>query len=184
MFGLSGIGLKIAIVAIIIATISAGIGGFWLYQKSIINGLNDKITEQGKTITKLQEKNASLILDKQKLEASNASLESEINRKATETKEAYGEITRLRAKDIESASRIQDIQKQLRDKVMLQRHEAVRNSRKASLLINLINKSIACYAENFDKVDGKCIRGKWVPDGGRLVPVAPPVNNKQEDTAK
>ena len=51
------------------------------------------------------------------------------------------------------------------------RLQTIRNSRRASLLLRLQNKSIKCWVENFDRFDGKCIRGKWVIDGERFVPL-------------
>ena len=174
MFGLSGLGLKLMIAAIIIAAVTATIGGFWLYQKSIISDLESKIADQQKTINVQKEQIAGLIIDKQKLQTSNNSLEGEIKRKADETKAAYAEIDQLRKKDLESDSRLQAVEKQLRDKERLQRIEAIRNSQKATLLIRIMDQNIKCFADHFDDVNGKCILGRWVPTGGRLVPKTPP----------
>ena len=162
MFGFSG--LKILIVVRIIATISAAIGGFFLYQKSIVAGLQETIEEQAKEITTLK---GNVI----KLEISNESLENEITRKFEETKNAYEEISRLREKDIQSVARVNEVEKILRDKNRMERLEAVRNTRKASLLLRLLDREIACQITNFHKVNGKCIRGKWIEEGERLVPI-------------
>lgn len=173
MFGLGGLGLKIAIVTIIIAVISAAVGGFFLYQRSIVSGLEDQIAEKQKIINTQKEQIAGLIIDTEKLKTSNSSLESEIKRKSDETKDVFAEIQRLRKKDIESAGRLRQIEGRLRNSNRLKRVDALRTSRRASLLLRLQNNNIRCYAENFNKVKGRCIRGKWVDDGTRLVPARP-----------
>ena len=102
MFGL-GLGTKIMIAVIVMAVISATVGGFFLYQKSIVAGLQKTITEQAEEIKVLTANNV-------KLEISNESLEKEIDRKAEETKNAYEEIARLREKDILSVTRINEVE--------------------------------------------------------------------------
>lgn len=85
----------------------------------------------------------------------------------------FEEIRILREKDIQSASRLQKVEGILRDSNRQKRLDAVRDSRRASLLLKLMNNNVKCYAEHFNEVNGRCIRGKWVPDGTRLVPLAP-----------
>jgi len=159
MFSLKYILIGLAALAIISA-----IGGTILAAKAYVDGLNETITQQ-------QEQIAVLEIDKVKLAVSNESLENEISRKATETKEAFEEITRLRIADAEADARYNKIETLLRDQERAKRLQTIRNSRKASLLLRLTNKNIRCYVENFDRFDGKCIRGKWVINGERFVPV-------------
>lgn len=173
MLGLSGLGLKLAIAGIIVVVITSAIGGFWLYQKSIISDLNDQIADKQLTIDTQKAQIAGLVLDKEKLELSNSSLENEIARKSEETKDVFEEIQRLRTKDLESANRLQKVEGILRDSNRQKRLDAIRDSKRASLLLRLMNKNVKCYAEHFNEVTGRCIRGKWVPDGTRLVPLAP-----------
>lgn len=170
MFGLSGLGLKLAIVGIIVAIIAATVGGFFMYQKSIVGDLNDIITTKQKLIDGLKEQISGLIIDKERLQTSNDSLESEITRKVEETKEAFAEITRLREADIASVTRLNEIERRLRDRNRMEVLESIRQTRKASLLLRLMDRNVACYAENFDNVEGKCIRGRWVPTGERFLP--------------
>lgn len=165
--------MKLAIAAIIVAVISAAVGGFFLYQRSIVSGLEKQIADKQLTIDAQKAQITGLQLDKEKLELSNSSLEGEINRKSEETKSVFEEIQRLRQKDIESVNRLQKVEGILRDSNRQKRLDAVRDSRKASLLLRLMNKNVKCYAENFNRVDGRCVRGKWVKDGDRLVPVVP-----------
>ena len=144
--------------------IITAIGGTIYAAKSHLDGLNEQITQQ-------QEQIAVLEIDKAKLEISNISLENEITRKSDEMKEAFAEITRLRKSDAESETRLNEIEILLRDQDRAKRIQTIRNSRRASLLLRLQNKSIKCWVENFDRFDGKCIRGKWVIDGERFVPL-------------
>ncbi len=166
MFG----SLKIIILIVIVVAVASAVGGFFLYHKSIISDLNDVIAEKQEIISVQKEQIAGLIIDTERLKFSNSSLESEIKRKSDETKEAFAEITRLRVKDAQSAVRLNDIESMLRDRNRMDRLQAIRETRKSSLLLRLMDRNIKCYAENFDKVDGKCIRGKWVPTGERFLP--------------
>ncbi len=144
--------------------IVTAIGGTIYAAKSHLDGLNEQITQQ-------QEQIAGLEIDNAKLDISNQSLEGEIARKSDEMKEAFEEITRLRKSDAESEVRLNEIEMLLRDQDRAKRVDTIRNSRRASLLLRLQNKAIKCWVENFDRFDGKCIRGKWVIDGERFVPI-------------
>ena len=157
--------LRLILISLAALAIITAIGGTIYAAKSYVDGLNGTITQQ-------QEQIAVLVIDKAKLEISNESLENEITRKSDEMKEAFAEITRLRKADAESDVRLNEIETLLRDQERAKRLQAIRNSRKASLLLRLTNKNIKCYIENFDRFDGKCIRGKWVVDGDRFVPLA------------
>lgn len=168
-------GIKLIIIGIVLAVIVSAVGGFFLYQKSIVSGLEDIIAKKDLEIFGLSEQIAGLEIDKLKLEVSNSTLTSEIDRKANETKEAYEEIALLREKDSVSQARLHNIETALRDQKRLERIENIRLSRRASLLLRLMDKNVKCYAENFDRVgEGKCIRGKFVLTGERLVPVEAP----------
>lgn len=171
-------GIRLIIIGIILAAVVSAVGGFFLYQKSIVSDLEDIIAGKDQQIFVLSEQIAGLEFDKLKLEVSNQSLTAEIDRKASETKEAYEEISILREKDAVSQTRLNEIETLLRDRQRLERIENIRLSRKASLLLRLMDKNIKCYAENFDRVgEGKCIRGKFVPNGDRLVPKEAPANS-------
>lgn len=170
MFG----SFKLIILIIIVVAVSSAIGGFFLYHKSIISDLNDIIADKQEIISVQKEQIAGLFIDRERLQGSNDSLEAEINRKSDETKEAFAEISRLRVKDAQSSIRLNEIERILRDRNRMDRLDAIRATRKASLLLRLMDKNVKCYTDNFDKVDGKCIRGKWVPTGERFVPKTTP----------
>ena len=166
-------GIRFIIIALAALFIVTAVGGAIYSAKSYVEGLNEQITAQ-------QEQIAGLEIDKEKLEISNKSLVAENNRKAEESREAREEITRLRNVDIESQKRLNKIEAKLRSQKEIKRRNVIRNSRKAGLLIKLMNRATRCYIENFERVDGKCIRGKFVETGKRLVPEVP----KGEGNAK
>lgn len=147
--------MRLAIIGIVILVITTSIGGFFLYQKSIVNALQEKVNQQAAEITVLKE-------DKIKLETSNKTLESEISRKATETKEVYAELSALREADATSKTRLKEIEAKLNDKERLDRITAVRLSRKASLLLRIMDRNVKCYIENFSRIDGKCVAGRFI----------------------
>lgn len=156
-------GLKFILIGLVALAITTAIGGVIYAAKAHLDGLNATITSQ-------QEQIAGLTLDLSMTKASNESLKRENDRKADESKDVREELNRLRKSDAESQNRLTKIQKELRSVENVKRREAIRNSRKASLLLRLVNKAIKCQIENFDKVNGKCIRGRWVETGKRLVP--------------
>lgn len=154
--------IKFIIIGLAALFIVAAVGGTIYAVQSHIEGLNEKITEQ-------QEQIAGLEIDKKKLEISNESLKKENDRKAEEAASIRAELEKFRKVDAASKQRLLEVERKLRDYENVKRHEAIRQSRKASLLLRLINADIKCQIENFDRVDGKCIRGKFVVDDGRLV---------------
>lgn len=160
---------KLMIMAVVIVAVLAAIGGFYAYQKSIVNDLQDIIENKDQEIHVLQEQIAGLEIDVLQLKISNQSLVGEIDRKAAETQEAYEEIATLRASDAESQVRLNEFETKLRDRERLERVENIRLSRKVSLLLRLMDRSVKCYVENFDRVgEGKCVSGKFVPNGERF----------------
>ena len=156
--------VKLIIIGLLFVGVVTAIGGTIYAAKSHLDGLNDTITSQ-------QEQIGGLIIDKAQLTASNDSLVRENTRKAEEAKDAREELDRLRKVDNESQKRLLEITRKLRSAEEVKRREDIRNSRKASLLLRLVNKAIKCQIENFDRVDGKCVRGRWVITGDRFVPV-------------
>lgn len=156
--------LRLILIGLAVLAIVTTIGGVIYAAKDYVDGLNEQITQQ-------QEQIAGLEIDNAKLAISNESLENEITRKSDEMKEAFAEITRLRKADAESETRLNGIETLLRDQERAKRLQTIRNSRRASLLLRLQNKQIKCWVENFDRFDGKCIRGRWVIDGERFVPL-------------
>lgn len=156
--------IRLILIGLAALAIISAVGGTILAAKAHLDGLNEQITQQ-------QEQIAVLEIDNAKFAISNESLEKEAARKSEEMKEAFAEITRLRKADAESQVRLNEVETFLRDQERAKRLQTIRNSRRASLLLRLQNKQIKCWVENFDRFDGKCIRGRWVIDGERFVPL-------------
>lgn len=145
---------KLILIGLAALFIVTAVGGtIWAF-KSHVDSLNEKITKQ-------QEQIAGLEIDKKKLEISNKSLSNENARKAEEAMVIREELDRFRQVDKESKERLADVERKLRDYENVRRHQAIRDSEKASLLLRLINLDIKCQVENFMRVDGRCIRGVW-----------------------
>ena len=162
MFGLSTV--KLVLIGLAALAIVSAIGGTIFAAKSYLDGLNKQITKQ-------QEQIAGLTIDNKKLELSNKSLSDEADRRAEEAKKAQQEAERLRKVDTESRQRLNEIETKLRDVVEKKRQEVVRDQ-KATLYLRLVNENVKCMTENFERlgIEGKCIRGKFVKNGERLVP--------------
>lgn len=156
--------IRLILIGLAALAIISAVGGTILAAKAHLDGLNEQITQQ-------QEQIAVLEIDNAKFAISNESLEKEAARKSEEMKEAFAEITRLRKADAESQVRLNEVETFLRDQERAKRLQTIRNSRRASLLLRLQNKQIKCWVENFDRFDGKCIRGRWIIDGERFVPL-------------
>ncbi len=154
--------IKYIIIGIVVLVITTTVGGTIYAVKSHIEGLGETITEQ-------QEQIAGLEIDKTKLEVSNASLDEALSRKIEEAKQIQEEITTLRKVDAESQERMIEITRKLRDKEEVERREKAR-AKKAGLILRLMDAQAKCWVENFDRKNGKCVRGRWVKEGGRLVP--------------
>lgn len=164
MFGLSGLGMKLAIVTIIIAVISATIGGYWLYQKSLVDGLRNEIIG-------LQTQTAELMIANESLKLSNESLELKVKAEVEQNKDIREELGNLKAIDDAAHARLAEYENQIRDTERKERIARLLKSRAASLLLRKMDANIRCEIAHFEEIDGKCIEGQWVKTGERLVPL-------------
>lgn len=162
MFG--GLGIKLMIAGIIIAVITASIGGFWLYQKSLVDGLRAEIVG-------LETKVTELIIEKEALKLSNNSLERKIESQVVQNQEIRKELTVIRTIDTASQKKLAEYEKVLRDAARRKKIAGILKSRGASLLLRKMDNNIKCEIEHFEEIDGKCIEGKWLKTGERLVPL-------------
>ena len=144
--------------------IITAVGGTIFAAKSYLDGLNEKITVQ-------QEQIAGLEVDKKLLEASNESLELVIEQRAAELDSINEELELFRKQDNESQARLNELESLLADQKRAKQIERIRNSRKATALLNAVNRQTKCVLENFHRFDGKCISGTFVLEGERLVPL-------------
>jgi len=157
-------GIKLMIAAIIIAVITASIGGYWLYQKSLVEGLQNQIVA-------LQEKNAELIIANEALKLSNTSLEMKIEAEVAQNKSIREELTRLKVIDDAAQSKLSEYENQIRDIERRKRIARLLKTRASSLLLRKMDANIRCEVKHFEEIDGKCIEGKWLKTGERLVPL-------------
>lgn len=161
MFGLS----KIWIYGIAALIVVAAVGGFFAYQRSIVSSLENTIKEKEAEIGTLKEQVAGLIIDNEKLKTSNDSLEKEIDRRAAEVLKVYEDLDKLRREDTASRSRLIELERKVADQERVKQLDRIRESRKASLLLKIINDNIKCEVANFEKVGlGKCVNGRFVPN--------------------
>lgn len=163
MFGLSkfyiyGIGSLIMI---------AAVSGFFFYQRSIVSSLEKTIQEKDKEITLLQEQVSGLVIDKEKLTQSNTSLEKEIDRRIQEVQKVYDDLAKLQKEDQVSQTRIVELERKVNNQERIEQLDRIRESRKASLLLRIINNNIECEIENWERVGlGKCVNGQFRPVSG------------------
>jgi hypothetical protein len=164
--------IKVYIIAVAIAGML--IGGFWLYQKDLVDGLQDKVTSQ-------QEQIAGVIAERDTYKGNFIQAQNQIVTQQQEFNKAIQELAVLRSKDQVSQTKLEEYQRLLNDDKNKGRVAALL-SKKTSLTISLIDKQIDCETRNFYNTDGKCIRGEYIKDGTRLVPVAPNVTQPKGDT--
>lgn len=178
MFPLLGmLGSKIGITAIIITISALLVGGFWLYQKNLVSNLRSEIAKKEQEIVVLK-------VDNEKLKISNESLEKEIQRKNEETKAAYEEILRLEKSDADSRKRLTSIEQKLRDSERKKKSEEIRNSKKIESALKTLDINTKCFIENFNRVDGECVNGKWIISTTPKVPSLSDIEDLKETTVK
>jgi DNA repair exonuclease SbcCD ATPase subunit len=156
-FFTGGIG-KYVIIGVLIAAV---IGGFWIYQRSILSSLQDQIKEKDAKIAVLNNQIAGLIIDRDRLQASNDSLVIERDRLITQADAIRKEIELVNQLRNESEERIREFEEQARDRERQERIKKIRESEKSSLLLRFTNKNIDCFVDNFNKVNGTCIQGEF-----------------------
>ena len=155
---------------IIVTFITASVGGFWLTQNNLIDGYKKQIEQRDKTINQLKAELKQAQTDKELAIASNESLQLALDKRTKDMVEAARALERLEQLDEDSRNRILALEKEITSSEQRDKLERIRQSRKATLLLRKTNSFWDCWVENFDKSDGKCIVGKFVKDGERVVP--------------
>jgi len=133
-------------------------------QNKVVAGYEQIVKEKDILIHNLEEQVAGLIIDKNSLTISNNSLEIHIGSLHETIDRVIEETQRIINSDGAFERRQAELERLIADEVRQDRIEAVRNSRKAQLLLNYINSNTECWIANFDKVDGTCIQGIWRPE--------------------
>ena len=158
-------GTKFIIMGVAALAITTAVGGFFLYQRSIVSGLNDQIVTLENTVREKDSIIQGQRLDMQKLELSNASLEQTIERQERERENWLMVLEESQRSNQASQERLLELEKRLTDQDRQNRIEAIRNSRKASLLLRIVNRNIECEIENFSNpAGGRCVSGRWIPN--------------------
>jgi len=122
------------------------------------------IKEKDILIHNQQEQIAGYIVDKNNLIVSNNSLEIYIGSLQETINRIIEETKRIIESDGAFERRQAELDRLIADEVRQDRIAAVRESRKAQLLLNYINSNTQCWIVNFDKVDGTCVQGIWRPE--------------------
>jgi len=135
--------------------VSAVVGGFWWYQRSVVSSLE-------KRIENLIAENETLKLERQKNLMTIETLNRAIIKKENEIEEILKELEKNRRIVEDSQKRLETALNRLQDYERRERVTNLLKSRKRELILKYLNDNIQCWIENFDKVGGECIQGKWV----------------------
>jgi uncharacterized protein YoxC len=162
--------MRLAIVGVIVAALAAAA----FKVTSYLNEKDRMVQERDQQILNLNAQVTGLRLDNERLTQSNASLAADLNKKRDELARAQMEASSLRTTDATSAKRLNDLERKLSDRERLEQVERLRNSRRAELVLQIVNRSAKCELENFFQTGGTCKSGVWVKDGERLTPIVLP----------
>lgn len=148
--GIKGWGLLIAAIAIL-AMVGAAVG----YHAVVVRGLNSQITT-------LTTKNEQLTTDKTKLEVAVASKDAAIAQRDAINKQMIDQLTQITERDAQTVKELKQARQELSSVKRNSALKRVRQSKKAELLLKVINKSAACETAHFGE-QGTCRNGQWVP---------------------
>ena len=161
--------LRLALVGVIVLAVAAAVHKFTTF-------LGDKdrmIQQRDQEIVNLNARVAGMKLDVDRLQQSNASLETEVRQKIEEAAQARQESNALRATDAVSAKRQGDLERRLNDRERIEQVDRVAHSRRAELVVRVVNRSAKCEIEHFFASEGQCRNGDWVaPPAPKDVPAA------------
>ncbi len=138
------------------------IGGFFLYQKSIINDLNKKIEEKQKQILALNLVNNELKRDNDSLKSVLEITKNDLERKEREIEEIRNFYKKVEEEGRKTQEKIRKLQEEIFKEKNIERRKNIRSSSKSSLLLKKENDNIKCFIENFSR-EGICKNGKFYP---------------------
>ena len=153
--------LRWIIMSIVVLAVIVMINGFWKSQRQIVDTLNQNIIEQDVLINNMGEQIAGLTIDADRLKTSNASLDEQNNLLRESLTRAIENTQRIIVAEETANKRLRDLEREIADQVRTDRILAIRNGRKAELLLNFINANVECFIDNFERTDGTCIQGSW-----------------------
>lgn len=160
--------LRLALLGVVLTTIA----GATFKVTSFLHEKDKAIADREQQMQVLNARVAGLLGDKARLEQSNATLEQEVNRKRDELMRAQVEAKRLSLTDQASNKRLTELEQKLQSQERSDKLQRLKRSDHAELVLKVVNNSAKCEVENFFRTGGQCKSGKWVDDGGRLVPKA------------
>lgn len=140
---------------IIVTVITVSISGFFLYQRSIIKSKDETISQLN---SEINSKNLAI----QELQSKVDSLNSLLEIKERQYKQALEEISKFQKLNEESQKRFNELEQKLRDNERNERIKNLLESRKFNLILKFTNDNVKCWMENFYKTNGKCVAGRWI----------------------
>lgn len=149
----SGIKMWVLLLAglAILAMVGAAVG----YHLTVVHGKDTQITE-------LTKKNEQLTTDKTKLEVAVASKDAAITQRDAINKQMIDQLTQITERDAQTVKELKQARQELSSVKRNTALKRVRASKKAELLLKVINKSAACETAHFGEA-GTCRNGQWVP---------------------
>lgn len=135
--------------------ITAVVGGFWVYQRSIVSSLENRVQQ-------LTAENEQLKLEIQRKDITIKTLEKMLAKKDEDIKKMIEEIEKNRKIVEESQQRLKSALEKLNDYERKERLQKLLESRKRELILKYMNKNVKCWIENFHRTDGECVQGRWV----------------------
>jgi predicted RNase H-like nuclease (RuvC/YqgF family) len=155
--------IRAALAGIVLIAVAAAAHKFssFLAEKDLM------IQERDQQILNLNAKVEGMRIDGERLKASNASLEQDLRRKIDEAAQARQEASTLRAGDATSDRRRDELERKLADRERIEQVDRLTHSRRAELVVKVVNRSAQCEIENFFQTDGQCRSGVWVANGAK-----------------
>lgn len=138
----------------IIGVILAGVGIF-TYHTVTVASLQSQIAE-------LTIKQTTLTTENNVLKEEKSLLQNEIVKKNEEAVQIRVELEKLRFIDAQTQLQVAELEKKMNNREFNERIQSIRDSRKASLLLNIANKNVECEIENFER-EGQCVNGNFRP---------------------
>lgn len=141
-----------------------------------------ELAAKDKVIAERDQQILALQSDVADLKQSNTSLDAALEQKREESAQTREQLAQFRLLSESANSKAADLEKRLRDRNFVSRKARIERTRKVELLLRLENSKVRCNLENYGRIGGRCIRGKWVAKGERLVPKAD-VSDAQDQAA-
>ena len=160
--------IRIALAGVIVLAIAAAV--------HMVTAFLDKkdamIQERDQNIQNLQAQVQGMRIDNERLKTSNSSLEADVRRKIEEAAQARQEANTLKAGDNASSQRQNDLERKLSDRERVAQVDRLTHSRRAALVVSIVNRSTECQIAHFFETDGECRSGVWKPKAAVAAPAA------------